>query len=129
MVRSSNPAETSSTRDNAISLTIKALRSRACLAPVPAAFDPSCNASCGSAEAASNAGATPKITVAATHGPLVAEAADRIAALGVRNILVTDTLPGADSALVHHCSVADLLADAIRRLAEHRPLDELLLRT
>ncbi len=75
------------------------------------------------------AGATPKITVAATHGPLVAEAADRIAALGVRNILVTDTLPGADSALVHHCSVADLLADAIRRLAEHRPLDELLLRT
>ncbi|MBB5156022.1 ribose-phosphate diphosphokinase [Saccharopolyspora phatthalungensis] len=73
-------------------------------------------------------GALPEITVAATHGPLLGPAADRLVALPLRTLLVTDTLtPGELTTLrpeVH--SVAPLLADAISRLHQNQSVDDLL---
>jgi ribose-phosphate pyrophosphokinase len=67
-------------------------------------------------------GGTDDVTVAATHGLLVADAAARMAAAGARRIVVTDTLPVAAAAPVEVCTVAPLLADAIRRLHADEPL-------
>lgn len=67
-------------------------------------------------------------TVAAVHGPLVAGAVERMAAVGASRILVTDTVGGAASGSVQVCSVAGLLADAVDRLHHDRPLGDLLLR-
>ncbi len=73
-------------------------------------------------------GALPDLVVAATHGPLVRGAAERVAAAGVRRTFVTDTTtPGHGVDGLQVCSVALLLADAIRRLHENTPLDDLLL--
>jgi ribose-phosphate pyrophosphokinase len=72
-------------------------------------------------------GAAPGPIVAATHGPLVAGAIERLAAAGVARTLVTDTVIGTEYASVHVCSVAGLLADAIDRLHRDRPLDDLLM--
>lgn len=83
-------------------------------------------------------GATAEVTVAATHGVLVAAAAERLGGLGVRRVLMTDTLAtatGATAALpvtgaparLEVRSVAPLLADAIGRLHRNEPMDELRL--
>jgi ribose-phosphate pyrophosphokinase len=79
-------------------------------------------------------GAAPGPTVAATHGPLVSGALERMEAAGVARAVVTDTvarreLPLDDVELgsLRVCSVAGLLADAIDRLHRDRPLDDLLI--
>lgn len=78
-------------------------------------------------------GAASGLAVAATHGPLVDGAAQRVAAAGVRQTFVTDTTTLVrelhQPATVHVCTVAPLLADAIGRLHDDAPLDDLLLRT
>jgi ribose-phosphate pyrophosphokinase len=90
----------------------------------------------GTVEAAIRAlldgGGAADITVAATHGLLTGSAQERLGRLPVRHFLVTDTLP------VHEApnlplplqvrSVAPLLADAIGRLHDNKPLDALLMR-
>lgn len=71
------------------------------------------------------------IAVAATHGPLTATAAERLGAIPLRRLLVTDSVRQepilAPPRQVH--SLAPLLADAIGRLHRDEPLDELLVRT
>jgi ribose-phosphate pyrophosphokinase len=76
-------------------------------------------------------GAAPDIVVAATHGLLVGTAADRLARLPIRGLLITDTVtPEPTPALpLQVRSVAALLADAIGRLHRSDPLDDLLMRT
>ena len=78
-----------------------------------------------SARALRDAGALADITVAATHPVLTRGALERIAAAGVRRVFVTDTIPTAAGAVagldVRVVSVAPLLAEAIRRLAEGQP--------
>ncbi|MBF6181163.1 ribose-phosphate diphosphokinase [Nocardia otitidiscaviarum] len=66
------------------------------------------------------------VVVAATHGPLLPAATERLRALGLRRVLVTDTVAHRDSAApLDVCSVGPLLADAIARLHQDRPLAEL----
>jgi ribose-phosphate pyrophosphokinase len=73
-------------------------------------------------------GAMPGPVVAATHGPLASGAEERMAAAGVQRTFVTDTtMAGRQSGTLHVCSIAPLLADAIHRLNENAPLDDLLL--
>lgn len=71
-------------------------------------------------------GGAEDLTVAATHGLLVAGAVPRMTAAGARRVLVTDTLAAPAVPSVEVCSVAPLLADAIRRLHDNEPLDDLL---
>lgn len=77
------------------------------------------------------AGATSDITVAATHGPLVAAAHERLGRLSLRRLLVTDTLPASreQPPWLQVRSVAPLLADAIGRLRDNESLDTLMIRT
>jgi ribose-phosphate pyrophosphokinase len=80
------------------------------------------------AQAALARGALPDITVAAVHALLVGTAGARLAELPVRRLVSTDTVPTADHRPPWHQvhSVAPLLAEALRRLQHHTPLDELL---
>jgi ribose-phosphate pyrophosphokinase len=79
-------------------------------------------------------GAQPNPTVAATHGLLVGDAPERLAKLGLRRLLVTDSLTtaspdaSADATDLPRevASIAPLLADAIGRLHRGDPLDDLL---
>ncbi|MBF6221980.1 ribose-phosphate pyrophosphokinase [Nocardia abscessus] len=67
------------------------------------------------------------IIVAATHGPLTPDATARLRELGLRRVVVTDSIAHRDSAApIEVCSVAALLADAIARLHGERPRYELL---
>ncbi|MBK8171413.1 MAG: ribose-phosphate pyrophosphokinase [Sandaracinaceae bacterium] len=74
------------------------------------------------------AGAKPHITVAATHGLLVGDAATRLAALPLSQLVVTDSvIPQlALSANQSTATIAPLLAEAIRRLYEGHSLGDLL---
>lgn len=75
--------------------------------------------------------AAPDIVVAATHGLLVADVADRLGCLPIRRLVVTDTvmpIPAPDLS-VQVRPVATLLADAIGRAHRNKPLDDLLMRT
>lgn len=65
--------------------------------------------------------------VAATHGLLLKGAAARLAEAGVREVLVTDTVPPApaDGLPLRHASVAPLLAGAIRRIRSSGSLGDL----
>jgi ribose-phosphate pyrophosphokinase len=71
------------------------------------------------------------IVVAVTHGLVVETAADRLASLPIRRLLVTDTVMlGPMPALpLQVQSVARLLADAIGRLHGNEQLDDLLTAT
>jgi ribose-phosphate pyrophosphokinase len=77
-------------------------------------------------------GAASGLVVAAIHGPLASGATEKMTAAGVVRSFVTDTTtaghePAAGtSGIVEVCPVAPLLADAIRRLNENAPLDDLL---
>jgi ribose-phosphate pyrophosphokinase len=75
--------------------------------------------------------AAPPVTVAAIHGLLVGDAAERLHALPLHRLVVTDTTtpPGGPPSWVDLRSVDRLLADAIDRLHRDQPLDELLLHT
>ena len=80
-----------------------------------------------SAEALIAAGAHPEITVAATHGLLLGDARQRLARAGVRDIIVTDTLPvtAGDRPHVHVVSIAPLIATAIKQIMAGETLDGL----
>ena len=75
--------------------------------------------------------AKPPISVAAVHGVLVHDAAERLHTLPLHRLVVTDTttLPAGPPSWVQVRSVDVLLGDAIDRLHNDRPLDELLLHT
>lgn len=73
------------------------------------------------------AGAREEVLVAATHGLLVGPAQERLSDLPMRRFLLTDSVPPpSDLGLpVRRVGIAELLADAISRLHEGRPLDDL----
>ena len=76
-------------------------------------------------------GGAPGLVIAATHGVLVAGAAQQLGLLPVRCAVTTDTLPSSRLRLpaVQVQSIASLLADAIGRLHHDQPLGDLLSRT
>ncbi|QSI47486.1 ribose-phosphate diphosphokinase [Thermobispora bispora] len=75
-------------------------------------------------------GAAREIVVAATHGLFTGETVDRLARLGLRQLVVTDTLAQRDTPRLplEVCSVAPLLAEAVRRLHRDEHRDDLLIR-
>jgi ribose-phosphate pyrophosphokinase len=80
----------------------------------------------GSMQALHDAGAR-ECYVAATHGLLVGDAAQRLEAAGAREVLVTDTVdvPSRDWPRLRVVSLAPLLAEAIRRMASSESVSEL----
>lgn len=70
-------------------------------------------------------GASPDLVVVATHGLLIGDAADRLRALPVRRLVVTDTVRPSEQGPPETCSVSGLLAEAIRRLHHAECLDDL----
>jgi ribose-phosphate pyrophosphokinase len=90
----------------------------------------------GTIEAAVNAvlaaGAKPEVLVAATHGLFVGPAPERLRGLPLRRLLVSDSVvipdgfTGASGIPLQVCSLAPLLADAVRRLHGGRSLSPLL---
>jgi ribose-phosphate pyrophosphokinase len=78
-------------------------------------------------EALCAAGCEGPVQVAAVHGLLVGDAEQRLGALGLRHVTVTDSLPPAAGTRLPRRveSLADLLATAIGRLHQHGPVDEL----
>ena len=75
-------------------------------------------------------GATADITVAATHGLFVGPAIERLGALPIRQLLITDTLPlGPSSLPVEVVTVVPMIAEAIRRIGDGKPLGDLLAAT
>jgi len=83
----------------------------------------------GAIRALLEAGATPDVVVAATHGLFVGPAIERLAAFPISRLVVTDTVGGDPPSPVasHVVSVAPLLATAIRHLHEERSMDTLIL--
>lgn len=75
------------------------------------------------------AGAVPEVVVAATHGLFVGSAVERLAALPITHLLVTDTVSNTAPVdlAVQRVSVAPLVADAISRLHRGRSLSDLIL--
>jgi ribose-phosphate pyrophosphokinase len=77
------------------------------------------------------AGSERDVRVIATHALLVGGALERLAALPLRRLTVTDTLPAGAAAVegnlpLHVVSVAPLLADVVCRLHQDRSLADLL---
>ncbi|HTO87539.1 MAG TPA: ribose-phosphate pyrophosphokinase [Thermoanaerobaculia bacterium] len=79
------------------------------------------------ARALAAAGSLPVSAIVATHGLFVADAGQRLAGVGARRLVVTDTvaLPAGLSLSVEVVSVAPLLATAIQYLHEDRSLADL----
>lgn len=65
-------------------------------------------------------GCLPDLTVVATHGLFVADALAHLSPMPIRKILVTDSVPRANGheRSLHVASIADLLAQTIKRLNE-----------
>jgi ribose-phosphate pyrophosphokinase len=78
-------------------------------------------------EALLESGARPEITVAATHGLLLAGAREKLSHEAVRELLVTDTVPVAMDGWpqLRVISVAPLLARALKRLMADGSLSDL----
>jgi len=78
-----------------------------------------------------HAGCRPEAIVAVAHAVFEPEAPGRLAALPIRRLLITDTVPGlaSPSLKAEVVSVAPLLAEAIRRIHEARSLNDLLSRS
>jgi ribose-phosphate pyrophosphokinase len=75
------------------------------------------------------AGSQPGGILVATHGLFVADAADRLRGLNVRRVIVTDSVPASALPMpANIVSLAEMLADVIRRLNEDRSLAGLLAR-
>jgi ribose-phosphate pyrophosphokinase len=74
------------------------------------------------------AGCARDIVVSATHGLFVGDAGRRLAALPIRETVVTDSvaLSATDGLRVRRVSLAPLLAEAIRRLHEDRSLGDMV---
>jgi ribose-phosphate pyrophosphokinase len=83
---------------------------------------------CAAVQAVRDQGAHPSLLVAATHGVFVGPAAQRLRELPVEHLVVTDSLPtAADFPLpIDVVSIDRLLADAIKRLHDDKPLDDLV---
>jgi ribose-phosphate pyrophosphokinase len=88
----------------------------------------------GTIEAASRAlaaaGSLPVAAVAATHGLFVADAAKRLASVGARRVIVTDSVaaPQGLRLPLEVVSVAPILARAVQHLHEDRSLADLMAR-
>jgi ribose-phosphate pyrophosphokinase len=82
----------------------------------------------GAVQALLAAGATSEVVVIATHGLLVGDALGRLAALPLREVIVSDSVASNSSSplRLHRVSIAPLLADVIRRLHEDRSLSDLI---
>lgn len=78
-------------------------------------------------EALLESGARPEITVAATHGLLLAGAREKLSHEAVRELLITDTVPVAMHGWpqLRVISVAPLLARALKRLMADGSLSDL----
>lgn len=74
-----------------------------------------------------DAGCRPEITLVATHALLVGPAVERLAALPLQRLVVTDSIPCAALAGVPHSveKLGPLLAEAVRLLHEERSLSGL----
>ncbi len=74
------------------------------------------------------AGAKPNVHIAATHGLFAGNAIQRLSALPISRLLVTDTVTQAGNAVAAFstATMAPVFAEAIRRLYEGRSLGELL---
>jgi ribose-phosphate pyrophosphokinase len=74
-------------------------------------------------------GATPEIVVAATHGLLINPAAERLAAVPLSALFVTDSVAQQERPAlpVQVHSIAPLLADVVGRLHRDQALDDLLI--
>ncbi|HEU5171871.1 MAG TPA: ribose-phosphate pyrophosphokinase [Gemmatimonadales bacterium] len=85
----------------------------------------------GAVRALVAAGAVPEFLVVATHGLLVGDALQRLAALPIRSMLVSDSIESKPSPLLslRTVGIAPLLADVIRRLHQDRSLSDLLVHT
>lgn len=84
---------------------------------------------CAAMQALLEQGARASLLVAATHGLFVGPAAQRLRGLPLEHLVVTDSLSSA-AGFAHAAEVVSidrLLADAIRRLHENEPLDDLVL--
>jgi len=79
------------------------------------------------ARALAAAGSLPVAAIAATHALLVDGAAERLAGIGARSLVVTDSVavPPGPRLPIRVVSVAPLLAQAVRKLHEDRSLAEL----
>lgn len=79
------------------------------------------------ARAVLDQGAEPDMIVTATHDVLGVNM-DDLGELPIRRLIVTDSVPHStrESTRFEVVSLAPLLADAIRRLHQHQPLDDLL---
>lgn len=77
------------------------------------------------------AGCRPEVVVAATHPLFTAGAAERLARLPLARVVVTDALPPprTPGLAIEVVPLAPLLAEAIGRLREQRPLGDLLATT
>jgi ribose-phosphate pyrophosphokinase len=78
--------------------------------------------------ALAQAGALPVTAVVATHGLFSGDAAERLAAVGARRVIVTDSvaLPAAIRLPIEVVSIAPMLARAIRNLHENRSLGDVV---
>ncbi len=84
---------------------------------------------CEAAKLVREHGAT-DVFVAATHGVFAGPAIDRLEAAGIKEIVVTDTIPIRPEVLARLTnltvlSVSDLIGEAIRRIHEHRSVSAL----
>ena len=69
-----------------------------------------------------------EVYAACTHGVLSGEAPDRLAASPIKKVIITDTIPLADKkrdSKIEVVSVADLLANAIRRIHDDESVSEI----
>lgn len=73
------------------------------------------------------AGGLDDVTVVATHGVLVDGALERMSARGLRRLVITDTLDIPPAPRLEVSSVGGLLADAVDRLHNDQPLEDVLL--
>jgi ribose-phosphate pyrophosphokinase len=78
-------------------------------------------------EALLKAGARPEVTIAATHGLLLAGARQKLMHEAVKRVVITDTVAGApkDWPRLQSISIAPVIAEALKRLLEHRSLGDL----
>lgn len=78
------------------------------------------------AQAVLEQGAMNELFVVASHGLFVGPAASRFSGLPLSRVLVTDSVPAQTTLPVDSVSVAPLLAEAIRRLHDDKPLSDLI---
>jgi len=82
---------------------------------------------CEAARVLQSAGAK-SITMGATHAVLCGPAVERIDAIGAREVVVTDTVPlegKQGKTPIRQLTIAPLLAEAIKRIHEHRSVSSL----